>query len=204
MSKKLMKSIFLSGAVVAFIGCGDEPQEVQKTQTIAAAPKIEVVANENAKEIKVAVKESNKSEENTFYKGMTNSDELKHGYDPNSQPANKDAAVRIKPRTAVEANIHVRSPYEKVKISLLVGKLSKKFIVKCSACHSDYANGVVGPSLLGKSSDEIFNAINAFKTGKKENVLMAGLIDHMDDAEIRELSNEIYEFNAKIKEMRSK
>ena len=205
MQKKLIiKNIILSAVVIAFVGCGDETTEVKKAETVVDAPKIEIVANENAKEIKVAVKESDGKEVNTFYKGMTNSDEFKHGYDPNSQPANEDASVRIAPRTAIDANMHVRSPYEKVKISLLVGKLSKKFIVKCSACHSDYANGVVGPSLLGKSSDDIFNNIMDFKSGKKSNVLMDGLIDHMEDSEIREIADEIFEFNAKIKEMRSK
>ena len=213
--KKLLESealapnifkVLLLGSFIAFVGCGEEPKDAPKsTKTETQAPKIEIVTNENAKEIKVAVKESKGSEENTFYKGMTNTnDGLKHGYDPNSQPANEDASVRVKPRTKIEANMHVRSPYEEVKLSLLVGKLSKKFMIKCSACHSDYANGVVGPSLLGKSSDDIFNAVMDFKTGKKSNPLMDGLIDHMEDSEIRELADEIYTFNQKIKEMRSK
>ncbi|MCK5853905.1 MAG: hypothetical protein KAG56_01700 [Sulfurovaceae bacterium] len=200
----MMRSIVLSAMVIGFVGCGDAPKEVKKAETVADAPKIEVVANENAKEIKVAVKENDGKEVNTFYKGMTNSDEFKHSYDPESQPANKDAAVRITPRTQIDANMHVRSPYEEVKLSIIVGELSKKFRVKCSACHSDYANGVVGPSLLGKSSDDIFNAIADFKSGKKSNPLMDGLISQMEESEIRELANEIFEFNRKIKEMRSK
>ena len=198
-----ISKILLLSSMIALVGCGDEPKDTP-TATKAQAPKIEIVANENAKEIKVKIKESNGSKENTFYKGMMNSDEFKHGYDPESQPANKDAAVRIKPRTQVDANMHVRSPYEKVKLSIIVGELSKKFRVKCSACHSDYANGVVGPSLLGKSSDEIFNSIADFKSGKKSNPLMDGLISQMEEREIRELADEIFEFNTKIKEMRSK
>jgi cytochrome c553 len=87
---------------------------------------------------------------------------------------------------------------------MLVGKLSKTFRIKCSACHDDYANGVVGPSLLSKTSDDIFNAIADFKSGKKSNPLMDGLIDHMSEEEIRALADEIYAFNQKIKEMRSK
>ena len=200
----MIKKIVLSMIVIAFVGCGDEPKEVKKAETVADAPKIEVVANKNAKEIKVAVKESNGEEVNTFYKGMTNNPDLKHGYDPNSQPANKDASVRVTPRTTVDANIHVRSPYEEVHIGLLVGELSKTFRVKCSACHSDYANGVIGPSLLAKSSDDIFNTIMDFKSGKKSNPLMDGLIDHMEDSEIREIADEIYTFNKKLQEMRSK
>jgi len=197
----MIRKIVLSAIVVAFIGCGDGPKEPTKTADSSSAPKIEIVANENAKEIKVATKDHNSSkEENTFYKGMTN--DLKHGYDPNSQPANSDASVRIKPRTAIDANLHVRSPYENVQIGLLVSKLSKEFIVKCSACHNDYANGVIGPSLLGKSSDEIFDKIIAFKSGIKSNVLMDGLISHMDETNIRKLADEISAFNDKIEEMR--
>ena len=137
MHKKLIiKNILLSVAVVALVGCGDDAKESKKSETVADASKIEVVANENAKEVKVAVKKSDGKEVNTFYQGMTNDEELKHGYDPNSQPANKDASVRVKPRTAIEANMHIRSPYEEVKIGMLVGELSKHFRVKCSACHS--------------------------------------------------------------------
>ncbi len=199
----MIKKIVLSVVVFAFIGCGDEAKQETKTVTSTSdqAPKIEIVANENAKEIKVEQKDSNASEKGTFYQGMTGN--LTHGYDPNSQPANKDASVRIRPRTEVDANMHIRSPYEQVQVSLIVDDLSKNFRVKCSACHSDYANGVIGPSLLGKNSDEIFNAIADFKSGKKSNPLMDGLIDHMEDSEIRELADEIYKFNQKIKEMRS-
>ena len=198
----MIRKLLLSAVTVAFVGCGDEPKEQTKLVETTSSPKIEVVANENSKEIKVAVKESNGSQENVFYQGMTNNDGLKHGYDPNSQPANKDASVRMKPRTTIDANLHVRSPYEKVQIGLLVSKLSKDFIVKCSACHNDYANGVIGPSLLGQSSDEIFDKITAFKSGKKSNVLMDGLIDHMSNDSIRKLADEISDFNKEIEKMR--
>lgn len=197
----MIKKIVLSSVLIIFMGCGDEQKKQNEEKVDAVAPKIEIVANEHAKEIKVAQKEKNTSKD-TFYKGMTN--EFKHGYDPKSQPANKDASVRVKPRTALDANIHIRSPYEEIQIGMLVGELSKKFRVKCSACHSDYANGVIGPSLLTKSSDEIFSAIADFKSGKKSNPLMDGLIDHMDESEIRELADEIYAFNQKLKEMRSR
>ena len=75
-------------------------------------------------------------------------------------------------------------------------------MVKCSACHDDYANGVIGPSLLGKSSDEIFSAIDDFKSGKKSNVLMDDLIKMMSNDEIRTLADEIYNFNEEIKALR--
>jgi cytochrome c553 len=95
--------------------------------------------------------------------------------------------------------MHVRSPYEKVKISMLVKSLSKDFIVKCSACHNDYANGVVGPSLLNKDASFIFNKIMKFKQDPKANVLMTALVKKMDEKEIQKLANEIFEFNKQIK-----
>ena len=204
--KTTMKRILLSAVLITFVGCGEESKEATKAVTAltAEAPKIEIVANENAQEIKVAQKvkrdrNSTGSEDKYYYDYNVKSE-----YDQNAQPANKDASVRVKPRTSIEANMNVRSPYEEVQLSLLVGKLSKKFMLKCSACHNDYANGVVGPSLLSKSSDEIFNTIMDFKSGKKSNVLMDGLIDHMEDSEIREIADEIFTFNTKLKEIRSK
>ena len=197
----MIKKILLTSTLILFIGCGDESKDVVETVEVTAAPKIEVIANENAKEIKVAEHKKHLKDNNDTYYYDYN---VKSEYDQNAQPANEDASVRIKPRTAVEANMNIRSPYEEVQIGLLVGELSKHFRIKCSACHSDYANGVIGPSLLSKSSDDIFNAIADFKSGKKSNPLMDGLIDHMDESEIRELADEIYAFNQKIKEMRSK
>ena len=203
----LVSSIVLVSLLAA---CGeDKPKEqaIKKEQNAAAGtkaaltdaiPQIEVVANENAKEIKVKEKATDKAQSKSYYYDYNINSE----YDENAKPANEDAGVRAKPRTAIDANMNIRSPYEEVQLSLLVGKLSKEFIVKCSACHSDYANGVIGPSLLGKNSNEIYDAIAAFKSGEKKNVLMTDLINMMDDSEIRTLADEIYTFNEKIKEAR--
>jgi cytochrome c553 len=197
----MIKKTLLLTSMVIFVGCGDEQKESKTVAEESTTPKIEIVANEHAKEIKVVEHKKHVKDKNDTYYYDYN---VKSEYDQNAQPANKDASVRIKPRTAIEANMNIRSPYEEVQIGLLVGELSKHFRVKCSACHSDYANGVVGPSLLEKTSDEIFNNISDFKSGKKSNPLMDGLISQMEDKEIRELADEIYRFNQKIKEMRSK
>lgn len=202
--KRNLEKYLLLTVMVAFVGCGEEQQEGKTVATKSmgtTTPKIEIIANEHAKEIKVEEQKKHVKDKNDTYYYDYN---IKSEYDQNAQPANKDASVRVKPRTAIEANMNVRSPYEEVQIGLLVGELSKHFRVKCSACHSDYANGVVGPSLLEKTSDEIFNNIADFKSGKKNNPLMDGLISQMEDSEIRELADEIYIFNQKIKEMRSK
>lgn len=93
----------------------------------------------------------------------------------------------------------VRPPLQSVNKALLRGHLSKEFILKCSSCHDDYANGIIGPSLLDKSSDEIFNAIKAYKNKSKKNVLMAALVQKMSDNEIRAFANEISEFNQQFR-----
>ena len=209
MKNLTIKTIALSCAVLVLAGCGDDEKANSKTEPTVkevaspstAAPKIEIVQSSDTKAIKVKEKEkiSNKDGHKDKYYYDYN---IKSEYDPNAKPANEDAAIRAKPRTAIEANMNVRSPYEKIQISMLVKKLSIKFMVKCSACHDDYANGVIGPSLLGKSSDDIYNAIADFKSGKKSNVLMDDLIKMMSSDEIRTLADEIYSFNEKIKELR--
>jgi len=183
-------------------GCGEEKKQESPTITneVAQASAIEVVANDNAKEIKVKEKSVDKNQSKSYYYDYN----IKSEYDPNAQPKNEDASVRAKPRTQIDANIHIRSPYEKVQVGMLVQKLSKTFRVKCSACHDDYANGIIGPSLLSRDSDYIFNKIADFKTGKKSNPLMDDLIKMMSEEEIRTFADEIYSFNQEIKKMREK
>jgi len=187
---------------VMLLGCTDEKkQEKPKvTEHTTQASGIEITSNENAQEIKVKEKKVDKSQSKSYYYDYN----IKSEYDQNAAPANKDAGVRAKPRTLVDANIQIRSPYEKVQISLLVKKLSKTFIIKCSACHDDYANGIIGPSLLSRDSDYIYDKIAEFKSGKKSNPLMDDLIHMMSDEEIRSLADEIYAFNKEIKQMREK
>jgi len=204
-----IKTIALGCTLFVLTGCGGDDKAKSKIEQpvkevpseSGVAPKIEIVQSSDAKTIKVKEKEkvsSKNGQKDKYYYDYN----IKSEYDPNAKPANIDAAIRTKPRTAIEANMNVRSPYEKIQISMLVKKLSIKFMVKCSACHDDYANGVIGPSLLGKSSDEIFSAIDDFKSGKKSNVLMDDLIKMMDNDEIRTLADEIYNFNEKIKALR--
>lgn len=173
-------------------------EEPKKSVEKQEAPKIEIEENKNIKEIKVTKHDSNVKENETYYFNYN----VKNEYDPDSQPANHDASTRVKPRTNIEANMNVKSPYENVKISMLVKKLSKDFIVKCSACHNDYANGIIGPSLLTKDSDFIYKKIYEFKNNKDANVLMTGLVNQMSDEEIKKIADEIYEFNKEIRELK--
>ncbi len=179
-------------AVLLLAGCGEKKEEEKQAQApavAATASGIEVSKNVDAYQQKVQEKAIDKNQSKSYY------------YDYNVE---EKKIAEEKPRTTLDANLLVRSPYEHVEIELLVSKLSKDFIVRCSACHNDYANGIIGPSLLDKDKKYIYGTIAAYKTGKKENVLMSALVKMMSDAEIEKLADEIAAFNAKIKELRSK
>jgi len=201
-SRKLQILAPVAAALVLMTGCGEEKKnEISKAESEAVqASQIEVVVNENAEEIKVKKKAVDENQSKSYYYDYN----IKSEYDPNAKPANEDASVRVKPRTQVDANIHIRSPYEKIQISMMIQKLSKTFRIKCSACHDDYANGIIGPSLLSRDSDYIYNKIADFKSGKKSNPLMNDLIKMMSDEEIRTLADEIYVFNQAIQKSREK
>lgn len=203
-SNKIIQSLLLALSfllISSFSGCTNQSEEKESDVNVSVTTlQIEIVKNENAHEIKVQAKVNDVNQSKSYYYDYN----IKSEYDPNSEPANKDASIRVKPRSAIDANMHIRSPYEKVQVSLLVRKMSKKFIVKCSACHNDYANGIIGPSLLGRNTDYIYNKIADFKSGKKSNPLMSDLIKMMSNEEIKEMAQEIYDFNQEIEQMRNK
>lgn len=192
----MKKGILFIVVILLFLGCSDkeESQENVVTKDIEVG-QIEVVENKDYAKRKT---------EELASKGIVTGakgDAFYYDYDKKNGSKNKDVEEK-KTYTTLDANMRVRTPYDEVRISLLVKKLSKKFIVKCSACHSDYANGIIGPSLIGKDKAFIYDSIMDFKTGKKENVLMDDLIHLMSNAEIEELAQEISEFNEKIKKLR--
>ena len=203
-NSKIIKTLLLASSfsvMFSFSACSDQSKEEKSDKNISvSASQIEVVQNKNDKEIKVQEKIYDANQSKSYYYDYN----IKSEYSQESMPANEDASVRVKPRSVVDANIHVRSPYEEVKVSLMVKRMSKKFIVKCSACHNDYANGIIGPSLLGKNAEYIYDKIADFKSGKKSNPLMSDLIKMMSNEEIKELAQEIYIFNEEIEKMRNK
>ncbi|MFW9625993.1 MAG: c-type cytochrome [Sulfurospirillum sp.] len=180
--------------LILMTGCTEkkEKSNVIATENNATIGKIEVVENTNYKEEKVAVKAKDSNESKVFY------------YDYNQDKSTQNQGVDEKHFTPIEAALNVRSPYEHIEISMLVSKLSKNFMVKCSACHDDYANGIIGPSLLSKDSNYIYETIMKYKTGEKENILMKELVKNIDDKEIKSLANEIHTFNQEIKKIKER
>jgi len=56
---------------------------------------------------------------------------------------------------------------------------------------------MMGPKLFGQSSDDIFKQLVDFKAGRKENIVMKGLLIHLNEEELRVFADEIGEFPAR-------
>jgi len=84
-------------------------------------------------------------------------------------------------------------------------KVSDAFKSKCSSCHgvngSGYQNGkkMMGPKLFGQSEEDIYKKLAEFKSGRKENVVMKGLLIPMNDDDLKVFAKEIGEFPSRAK-----
>ncbi len=179
-------AILLVTAVI-FAGCESKDKKEEQKESI-----------ETPKEIKVTegVVKEQKSESKEVDKG-----EFYYSYKENNK--NEEDIDEEESYTPLDAYRRVRTPYERVQISLLANKLSKDFIVHCSACHDDYANGIIGPSLLDKNETFIYNRLIAYKSRKKANVLMKDLVSKMSDEKLKSLAKEIAEFNKKVRKIQA-
>lgn len=181
---KIKHLLFIPLLALLFSACSDTKQEKEEAivTKAASAGDITVTENENAYDTKV--ESAGDIEDRSYYYSYNESKQKPHEV-----------------RTPFQANMNVRSPYEEVRVSLIVKKLSKKFVLKCSPCHNDYANGLIGPSLLSKDADFIYDTIMKYKSGEKKNALMVQMVKMMDDKEIKELSIEIEGFNKEIQKL---
>ncbi len=82
-------------------------------------------------------------------------------------------------------------------------EVSQAYKSKCASCHgvngSGFQNGkpMMGPKLFGQNADEIFKKLVDFKAGRKENVVMKGLLMHLEESDLRKFADEIGEFPAR-------
>ena len=173
----------LTATLFLLYGCGEDGSK-------------EEIKNENTPQIKITqnvIKNQKVSQNN-----KSNSGEFYYSYNKEKNSSKEEP----KRRTTLDAYLNIRSPYERVRVELLINRLSRDFIIKCSPCHDDYANGVIGPSLLGKSGEYIYERIMDFKSGKKQNVLMRELVAKIDDTKLKQIADEIAEFNKQIQQIR--
>ena len=90
------------------------------------------------------------------------------------------------------------SPYASIGADLMAKRLSKDFIIYCSACHDDYGNGVIGPSLLGKNAKELREMIDKYSREPDANVLMTDLVHRLSEEKIQFIAGDIARFNAEL------
>jgi cytochrome c553 len=184
---KMYKKIIFSSVLLIFVGCGEsEVEKVDSPKASASGIKV----TENAVDTKVKDKKS-KANSGQFY--------YSYNKEKNSSSYNSEDS---KTKTTIDAYLNIKSPYEKVRITMMIKRLSKDYIIKCSPCHDDYANGVIGPSLLDKDDKFIYERIMEFKTGKKKNPLMKELVNQIDDDKLKNIAKEISNFNKEIRKMR--
>jgi len=187
-SKKLW-ILSLSVSLFLLNGCSEEKAKHQRDETKQAAGI--VVTEDVVKELK---KDDDSKENGGQFYYAYNKEKKESGYN----------AETSKVRTELDAYRDIRSPYERVQITLMVQQLSPDYRLLCSACHDDYANGVVGPALLDKNATFIYDSITAFKTGEKKNPLMKELVNRIDEKRLKSIAKEIERFNKEIQEMRRK
>ena len=179
--------LFLLGTALLLLGgCGNEKRKIHTDEVKDASG---IVVTEGA--VKALKRETEDKE---------NSGQFYYAYNKEKKDDTSDA----KTRTELDAYRDIRSPYERVQITLMIQQLSPDYKLLCSACHDDYANGVIGPALLDKNATFIFKQIMAFKTGEKKNPLMKQLVNRIDEKRLKAIAKEIERFNKEIKEMRSK
>jgi cytochrome c553 len=79
-------------------------------------------------------------------------------------------------------------------------KVSPLYKQKCSSCHGVNGEGIIGPKLIGDSAEKVYQSLSDFKSGKRKNYVMYGLLSKMDDEQLKTLSDEIGSFAQKLKE----
>ena len=82
-------------------------------------------------------------------------------------------------------------------------QVSNEYKRKCASCHgvngSGFQNGkpMMGPEIFGQSAEKLYKDLVEFKSGRKENVVMKGLLLPMSDEDLKRFADEIGEFPAK-------
>lgn len=81
--------------------------------------------------------------------------------------------------------------------------VSQEYKSKCSSCHgvngSGFQNGkaMMGPKLIGQSAEKLYTDLVDFKAGRKENMIMRGLLLKLSEEDLKRLADEIGEFPAR-------
>lgn len=82
-------------------------------------------------------------------------------------------------------------------------KVSNDYKVKCSSCHASDGSGMqngkklMGSRLIGQSEAKLLKDLKDFKSGRRENLIMKGLLINLDENELKMFAKEISQFKSK-------
>ena len=89
-------------------------------------------------------------------------------------------------------------------------KVSDEYKSKCASCHGvngsgmQYGKKLMGPKIFGQSEAEIYKKLSDFKAGRKENMIMKGLLIKLNDDDLKRFAKEIGGFKAKAEALKGK
>ncbi len=113
-----------------------------------------------------------------------------------SQSKTQAAAVK-KEEPQDEAAQKLKALKEKAG-NLAAFKTSPLYKKNCASCHGNVGEGIIGPKLIGKDKDYILTALKDFKSGKRKNYVMYGLLGNLNDKQLEDLAAEIATFKEKL------
>ncbi len=79
-------------------------------------------------------------------------------------------------------------------------EVSNEYRSKCASCHGVDGSGIqngkklMGPKLIGQEEEKLYKDLVDFKAGRKENLIMKGLLLNLSDEKLKEFAKEISEF----------
>jgi len=76
-------------------------------------------------------------------------------------------------------------------------KVSLMYKKRCASCHGINGEGIIGPKIIGQSSDEIYKKLLDYKAGRVENAVMKGLLLNLTKEKLKSLADEIGTFGTK-------
>ncbi len=81
--------------------------------------------------------------------------------------------------------------------------VSNEYKSKCASCHGVNGSGMqngkpmMGPKIFGQSAEKLYKNLVEFKSGRKENVVMKGLLIPLNNEDLKRFADEIGEFPAR-------
>ncbi|WP_345992223.1 c-type cytochrome [Sulfurimonas sp. HSL-1716] len=86
-------------------------------------------------------------------------------------------------------------------------KVSQAYKSKCSSCHGVNGSGeqngkkLIGPKLFGLTTEQVYKNLSDFKSGRRENLVMRGLLLKLTDDDLKKFAEEIGDFPRRAQEL---